>query len=242
MNETLSDALREFTGLLKQLITNLLGNEADLWGNELRKFLRKEPCWAAQAKAALAREFELKPTEAQLSEWVILYKEMGIDLDISGVKIPERKSDFDRLIVVAEGQTPNCAYEECAKRFPCWKYAGDLDKAVSTNDRDPKNGTYAVWVRDRVEADEELKSKSADDLTEAGIKGITLTERLLYELKYFTETGKHLDLKNWTLCSGSRGSDGHVPSVRWRGDRLRVYWDGPATRYSSLRSREAVTL
>src|ERR1700679_3108373 len=45
MNAMLSEALRDFTGLLKQLLTNLLGNDADTWGNELRKFLRKEPCW-----------------------------------------------------------------------------------------------------------------------------------------------------------------------------------------------------
>ncbi len=45
MTQMLSDALQEFTGLLKQLITNLLGNEAEVWGNEFRKFCRKEPCW-----------------------------------------------------------------------------------------------------------------------------------------------------------------------------------------------------
>lgn len=45
MNAMLSEALQEFTGLLKQLITNLLGNEAELWGSEFRKFCRKEPCW-----------------------------------------------------------------------------------------------------------------------------------------------------------------------------------------------------
>ncbi len=45
MNAMLSEALQDFTGLLKQLLTNLLGNDADAWGNEFKKFLRKEPCW-----------------------------------------------------------------------------------------------------------------------------------------------------------------------------------------------------
>ncbi len=45
MNAMLSEALQDFTGLLKQLLTNLLGNNADVWGIELKRFLRKEPCW-----------------------------------------------------------------------------------------------------------------------------------------------------------------------------------------------------
>jgi hypothetical protein len=45
MNTMLSEALQGFLGLLKQLLTNLLGNDAELWGNELKKFLRKEVCW-----------------------------------------------------------------------------------------------------------------------------------------------------------------------------------------------------
>jgi hypothetical protein len=58
MNAMLSEALRDFTGLLKQLLTNLLGNDADTWGNELRKFLRKEPCWTnSDADKLIERTF-----------------------------------------------------------------------------------------------------------------------------------------------------------------------------------------
>ena len=46
MNTMLSKALREFTtGPLNQLIVNLGGQEGDQWEEELKKFLRKEPCW-----------------------------------------------------------------------------------------------------------------------------------------------------------------------------------------------------
>jgi hypothetical protein len=41
-------------------------------------------------------------------------------------------------------------------------------------------------------------------LAARNIRGHYLLERLLYELKYFAETGKHLDIDNLTLCSGSR--------------------------------------
>ena len=47
----LSEALQQFVGLLNQLMKNLLGNDAELWGNELKKFLRKEPCWVKVEKA-----------------------------------------------------------------------------------------------------------------------------------------------------------------------------------------------
>lgn len=45
MDVMLRRALRGFLGLLKQLYVNLLGDEGEVWGNELKKFLRKEPCW-----------------------------------------------------------------------------------------------------------------------------------------------------------------------------------------------------
>ena len=183
-----------------------------------------------------------KSTEPQLASWVSLYAEMDITLDPSEVKIPSRKKGFNHLIVVAKGMTAQKAYGLCKQRFSAWKYTdNDLDTAVPTNDRTADNAPYAVWVRDRQEADEELKNKSADDLAEEGIKGITLTERLLLELKFHKETGTHMDIRNWTLCSGSRYSDGDVPCVHWSDSKLLVYWSCSNNRFSDLRSR-AVSL
>lgn len=45
MNDMLREALQEFIGLLKQLLTNLLGPNGKEWGDEFKKFLRKETCW-----------------------------------------------------------------------------------------------------------------------------------------------------------------------------------------------------
>src|SRR3990167_5339132 len=63
--------------------------------------------------------------------------------------------------------------------------------------------------------------------------GITLRERLLMEILYFKETGNHLDIKGWTICSGSRGSDGGVPDVYWGSayQRGNVYWDAADNPY-----------
>src|SRR3989344_2010685 len=47
MDTVLSKALREFTtGPLNQLIVNISGQDGSQWEEELKKFLRKEPCWS----------------------------------------------------------------------------------------------------------------------------------------------------------------------------------------------------
>lgn len=186
---------------------------------------------------------ELAITNEQLLEWYKFYRDEGIELDTAAIKIPAKRAGFDRLLVIAEGLTAQQVYDKCTEHFACWKYTdSSLDEIVTSNDRDPKKGTYAVWVRDGVEADDELKNRSANDLAKAKIAGETLLERLIHELKYYKETGKHLDIENVTLCSGSRNSDGDVPRVCWGsdGDGLGVDWFYPSDRSGRLRSREVV--
>jgi len=177
-----------------------------------------------------------------ISDWQTFYRDVfGLELDFSGLRIPERQEGFDRIVVVARGMTPQKLYDKCAELFPCWKWTnGDLDKVV-ISDRAAKNGAYAVWFRDRVEADEEFKSHSADQLKQMNIPGITFEERLLFELKFFKETGNHLDISNITLCAGSRYGDGRVPCVRWGGDLLGVDWFYSDGTSDNLRSRQAVS-
>ncbi|MEK7154102.1 MAG: hypothetical protein AAB792_00905 [Patescibacteria group bacterium] len=180
-----------------------------------------------------------------LAQWEALYRGLGVVVDLGGVRIPAKRRGFDRLIVVPQGIKIQRAYEACASTFPCWKWAEeDLDAVVSENDRDPnRDGTYAIWLRERVEADEEWKNKSANQLRGCKIPGATLLERLLYELKFFKETGRHLDIKNVTLCAGSRCRDGHVPFVHFSefDGEVRVFWSFPGDAFGSLRSREVVS-
>ena len=175
------------------------------------------------------------------TEWETFYQtNFGLKLDLLRVKIPEKCSGFNRLLIIVPGVL-NQAYDVCAKHFLCWKYVDDLDATVPTNDRTTANGAYAIWVRDGQEADNQWMSHSADDLTEIGIKGETLLERLIHELKYFSETGKHLDVNNITLCSGSRNTDGHVPCVLWSGVKLRVCCYSSSRAYGHLGCREVVS-
>lgn len=180
--------------------------------------------------------------------WQKFYlEEFGLKVNLSKLVIPPHRNGFDRLIVIVPGVTAQSVYNACAKHFKILKYKyidESLDKEVPVNDRIATTRPYAVWIRDRQEADEELKNLSANELKKRNIFGETLTERLIHELKYFLETGKHLDVENFTLASGSRYSDGYVPYVSWSShyDELYVDWDGPDYAHDSLRSREVVSV
>lgn len=161
--------------------------------------------------------------QRQLQEWQSLYRELfGQEKGFSTLRIPERQLGVDRLIVVATGMIPSRSFNKLMELMLGWKYRDNLDSITSVRKADHD---YAIWVRDRVEADEELKNKSANDLQKENINAITLEERLLLEIKYFRETGKHLDVQNVTLCAGSRDPDGYVPGVYWYGWGGRVYVD-----------------
>ena len=118
-------------------------------------------------------------------------------------------------------------------------YKDDLDAAVPNHDRDPKNGSYVVGFCRTVEADEKNKNLSANQLRLQNHQSITLPERLWLGAGFFVTTGQHLDVKNITLCAGSRDSDGDVPDVYWDPDGREVYvlWYSPGDHDDGLRSR-----
>ena len=62
MNEfMLFKALREFTsGLLNQLLVNLAGKDGQIWYEEFKKFLRREPCWVGDIKVYLRKIFKVE--------------------------------------------------------------------------------------------------------------------------------------------------------------------------------------
>lgn len=158
-------------------------------------------------------------------QWEEFYKnQFGWDIDFSLVLIPARPESGNwRLLFIAKGMTMNRAYEQASKLFKCWRYTNDLDKAIPTNVRNA-NEHYAVWVRDGVEPDAEHLGKSTRQADPDMKIGITVLERIIFEIKYFLETGKHLDIKGITLCSGSRNSGGDVPGCCWFDDKFGVGW------------------
>jgi len=216
--------------------------------DDMRNVLRNKDLANSLALVILGRaEVVLKNKAVSdlniLDSWAGFYREyFGLTVGFSGLKIPPKSTEGNwRLLVIASNLTNNQVYDACKKQFSCYKYTYNLDKDISRNERDPKKGNYAIWVRDTVEADEVHKNKSANMITKEGLKTETLLERMLHELVYFSETGSHLDVNNVTLCSGSCSLGGSVPGADWYGGRFRVNWDGTAGRDGCLRSREVVS-
>ena len=236
-------------GTVWEIVKTIWNAVLDLGGTDedMRNVLRKKNMAGNLALVILGRaEVVLKKANSgfnSLEFWTTFYKKyFSPTVDFVGLDIPPKPAKENwRLLVSVKGLTNNLVYDVCAKQFPCCKYADDLDKGVSTNERDPKNGSYAIWVRDTVEADEVHRNKSADIVKEAGLKTETLLERMIHELAYFSGTGEHLDVKNWTLCSGSRCSGGDVPNADWDDDEFRVNWNDTGNRVGCLRAREVVS-
>lgn len=184
-------------------------------------------------------------TEAFLDDWEKFLKE-AFKISLPSRKkilLPQTRPGFGWGIITPKGMTNERALQSYAGICPIWRWTNDnLDK-LTTSVRNTDN-THVVWVRDRIEADEEQKNKSYNDLQVAGISGVTLVERLLLGRWFYYKTSQHLDMLSITRCDGSRGSGGGVPGVRWCGDgdggRLGVYWDGTGRRDEGVRSREAV--
>lgn len=177
-----------------------------------------------------------------IAQWEEFYRTLaipGLIVDLSSLRISAPKEGFTRLIVVLPSLKIEEVLAQCKKRFPVWRWTEeDLDQ-ITKSTRNATTEPYAIWVRDLPEADPIHANKSYNALAREGIVGITLLERLLYELKYFMETGKHLDLQSATLCTGSLYSGDSVTHVHWRGGKLCVDWCHRGLAHPTLRVREA---
>jgi len=152
--------------------------------------------------------------EEVIAGWVGFYKtHFDINLDVAEVNVPEHHSDFDRLIIIAKGVSLNHVYEVMKKKFTSWKWCvGDLESHMQESERGCTLVSYAIWVRDSGEVDENLRNIPVNG-TECPEDTETLLERLLHGFKYWVETGTHLDVKTYTWCPSSRHVDGTIPRV-----------------------------
>lgn len=128
---------------------------------------------------------------------------------------------------------------EMRNLFKVWSYYDDaeLDKQFPP----PKEVTTREFLYS-VEPDPETLGKSAKE-ADPQQTGITLRERMFMEILYFQETGSHLDIKGWTICSGSRDSGGGVPGMYFRPacGEVCVYWYDVGRSRSTRGLRQAVS-
>lgn len=205
------------------------------------------PVYAAIEAVLLPKPAAFKPGhlndyKRQVADWADFYKKFfGIDLDMTGVKIPFHIEGFDRLIIVAGGVSINQVYEKGKENFSSWKWCDDdLESKMQESERGETKTSYAIWVRDEREADKDLLGKSALDVKRPKDTE-SLLERLLHGFKYWSETGGHLDVRTYTLCAGSRYSDGDVPGVsRDGGGVVCVGGCDPQGRDGGIGARRAV--
>ncbi|EKE16211.1 MAG: hypothetical protein ACD_11C00026G0001 [uncultured bacterium] len=220
----------------KQLLLGLKNPGKGLTLDHLQAVVEHRNPFAKSSDVAKSSHSDL------ISGWRAFYKNHFLmECDFSNLNIPIKPGDDWRLLVIANLSLEQL-YAKCKELFSCWRWTDDdLDKKVIWNERDAKKGAYAIWVRDVQEADENLKNLSANGIKEKGMTTETLAERLVHEITFFQETGKHLDVQNITLCAGSCYSDGGIPCVDWFDGRLGVSWCDAGPSVVHLRSREVVS-
>lgn len=242
VSKTITDNQRgDLTAIFVSELGILSSSEADAIEHKLGAFRKDIRKFLSEYKfQTLTNAFGILDLEK-------FYREvLGMEVSLADIRIPEAEDDFSRALVIHKdlskrfnGEPIEGLFQIAKSRFGAWKYASDsLDKAVPTNERHPMSGSYAILVRDRVEADEENANLSANDIAARGTMNTeTVLERIFHELFHHWKTGKHLDEKNWTLCSGSRNSDGNVPNANWNDDKFNVNWYNPTNRNPNLRPR-----
>ncbi len=175
-------------------------------------------------------------------KWLQFYMLVfDLKLDLS-FKLPKHQYGFNGLVIVHPEITENIVYSKCIELFEgkAWSYSKSLtlscsDKDVAKTRTDP----YGIWIKNYTEANMEHPNISCQTHSKnENIYGMTLLERLLLELKYFWETGEHLDTESLTLCYGNfQSRSGHIPYVSWTSDGLEVgtHHIGEYDSYMSIR-------
>ncbi|MDP2656200.1 MAG: hypothetical protein Q8P11_01405 [bacterium] len=168
------------------------------------------------------------------------------DIDIDENMIPEcPRGKGWQLVIIPEGVTHKEILDGYAKlkiEITIYGYGGrSLDEVVTDLERDPAKGMQIVWVEGSIEPNRKYANISADKAKEKSIKGVTVRERLLLGLLKYWEKKRHLDVKNYTLCAGSRNVDGNVPNVNFNDGKVKVNWYNTDNYNDNLRLREVVS-
>jgi hypothetical protein len=220
--------------LAKVVLQKFEANDMQFF-NELKELVQKH---SIPISIGIDNEFH---AETRI-EWQEFYQKcFGIEVEFRFVQIPTKPTVGKwRLLFIAKDLTLNQVFN--AWTFPKWRVSEDLDAYFPTHSRLPTEH-YAVWVQDSIEPDAIHRGKSTRKVDPDMKIGITVLERMIFESKYFDETGNHLDVKGLTFCSGSRSADGHVASVDLLSDgEVYVFWSDLDSSNSNYGVRSAVPL
>ncbi len=227
--------LREFGELSFLDAENITGHEGE-FGRDVAALRRK---WSAANQA-----LELERLVEQRTKFCRSF--YGLDPDFSQVVLPPMRPGFGWTSLIPMGLTAEHVYSVCSGLFPCRKFTQEnLDSLLMWywEERDARKGSYAVRLRNQVEADPQLVNLSIKGINTRKLTTITLVERLDLELAYWVRKRKHLDVSHITWCSGSRFFDySCAPAVHWdHTGSLRILCRSLRVR-GPLRSREVVSV
>jgi len=232
----------------KQMVGNVPGNVLDMLA-DLSLKIQNGTMTPKQLEMFLKGQnpFENLDYSIILNDWEkFFYKIHGLKVDFAGVRIPEADDNaFPWFSCSPENFSTERAFSGGKKLYNKWKWTDEsLDDVLDLSfGRDSQKDPYIVRFHANWEADKALKNLSADIIAEKKINTATLKERILLGDFLYWKYKRHLDVKNITLCAGSRGSDRLVPYVCWAPGYLevRVDWYYSSSAYSVLRARKVVS-
>jgi hypothetical protein len=143
-------------------------------------------------------------------DWEQFYQsEFGIIIDLAQVTIPEKPEGEHYLLFIAEGLTHSQVFDQW--KFKKYTLEKDLSKVSSIRS---SVRTYAIWmpIGDTIVRDESTSKRWICNEYSKKV-AITLLERMIYESKYFAETGKN---SNGDVIEACYGSKYNRKSVRGR--------------------------
>ncbi len=155
----------------------------------------------------------LDEIEILIEDWKRFYRKyFGIDLVFLKENIPELRKGFDRLIIIPKDLILEHVFRVFRgnnvglfKNISLFSYENRIPAEVDIDCVSVRKPTsaYAIWVRDCEWSDSAHRQLSPEMSLSLGINSINLLERLIFHLKYFEETGEHLDVDSQTFCVGS---------------------------------------
>lgn len=174
-------------------------------------------------------------------------RDIKVEADFSGIKLPETQSGFEAIGVIPKFDI-NELWEACRREFSAHNTRGnDLKSLIASPDRSLQGG-YAFLHKGEKAADDQLKL-SAIQIAEKmksrawiskNYATMDLGGRLIWEWVYhILNPGEHLDTETFTLTS-TYAEDGCFAWVYWCDGELLVYWGHPGVQGASLRARQVV--
>ena len=160
-------------------------------------------------------------------DWEKFYqKYFGLNINLSNISVPFCSKENYYLLFVSGGLTPQMVYEkwDFGKKIRKWTnyelHNGektDFNKIIGLNKRNPIDSSYAIWVYGY---EIPIRLCFGQPYPTSIDFGVNLLEQMIFQSKYFSKTGKLLDKKIVTLCTGSRDVWGKIPSIGFNGDDM----------------------